>query len=290
MRVRRPEPKQPQPDDLRGAVWALETGQRLAALTADPIAVEDVVFAQTDVGTLALHAHDRVMTPIICETGRWEEDEAAWLRSVLTRGQTVVDCGANVGYFTLLLSEAVGASGTVVAVEPERGNLRLLQHNLWRNRCDNVRVIAAAAGEARGVVALRHNSLNAGDHQVHAEAAPSDVLVPCVALDDLLGGVVVDVVKVDTQGHDYLAVAGMHQLLERSPHARLLVEFWLDSMVERNISADDVLAGYRALGRPIGTLGPGGVVREATDAEIIASAAASQPDHWVNIVIGARTV
>jgi FkbM family methyltransferase len=285
MRMRRRPPAQ---HDLSGAVWALETRERLAALTEDPVTVEDIVLAETDVGTLALHAHDRVMTPIISESGRWEEDEAAWLRNVLAPGQTVIDCGANVGYFSLLLARAVGPSGAVVAVEPERANLRLLRHNLWRNSCDNVRVIAAAAGEAHGVVALRHNPLNTGDHQVHAQGSGSDVLVPCVALDELLGGVTVAVVKVDTQGHDYLAIAGMRELLERSPGAQLLVEFWLDSMIERDISADDVLASYRALGRPIGLLGSGGMVEPATDAEIIATAAASVPDHWVNIVIGPR--
>ena len=275
-------------DDLSGALFALQTGERLAALSDDPVVVGDTVFADTDVGTLALHAHDRVMTPIISESGRWEEDEAAWLRSVLAPGQVVIDCGANVGYFSLLMAQAVGPAGAVVAVEPERANLRLLRHNLWRNGADNVRVIAAAAGDERGVVALRHNALNAGDHRVGLEREDSDVLVPCVALDALLGGVAVDVVKVDTQGYDHVAIAGLRDVLGRSPQAQLLVEFWLDSMVERDISADDVLAGYRALDRPIGVLGPGGAVTPATDAEVIAAAAASQPDHWVNIVLGPR--
>src|SRR4051812_24187462 len=115
--------------DLSGALFALQTGERLAALAGDPVVVAEAVFADTDVGTLGLHAHDRVMTPIISDTGRWEEDEGAWLRSVLAPGQVAIDCGANVGYFSLLMSGVVGPAGAVVAVEPERANLRLLRHN-----------------------------------------------------------------------------------------------------------------------------------------------------------------
>ena len=46
------------------------------------------------------------------QEGRWEPDEAAWLRAVLTPGATVVDCGANIGYFSLL---AAGSSAPPAA-------------------------------------------------------------------------------------------------------------------------------------------------------------------------------
>ncbi len=67
-----------------------------------------------------------------------EADEGEWLRGMLAPGQRVVDVGANVGYFTVLMSRLVGPRGSVVAVEPDRDNLRLLRLNLWLNRCHNV--------------------------------------------------------------------------------------------------------------------------------------------------------
>jgi FkbM family methyltransferase len=235
----------------------------------------------TDVGPLALHADDRVMTPFISEHHHWEPDEAAWLRSVLAPGQTVVDVGANVGYFTVLMSHAVGPEGTVVAVEPEEGNLALLDANLRRNGCENVRVVRAAAWDRAGTLALRRSAVNAGDHQVHP-AGGGDV--PCVALDDVLEGAAVDVVKIDTQGADHYVVLGLARTLRASPRARLLIEFWMDSMFERSVSAEDVLVIYRALGRPIGLLQAGGHVRWVDDHEVLATAHAAQ-DHWVNLVL-----
>lgn len=261
---------------------------RLAHLVADPVSVGEVLVVETDVGDLALHAHDEVITPIIQATGRWEEAEAAWLRAILSRGQTVVDCGANVGYFTVMASSLVGPSGRVVAVEPEAANLRLLRHNLWRNRCDNVRVIPAAAGDGRGVVALRRHSSNTGDHQVHPQGGAGDVLVPAIALDEILGDAVIDVLKVDVQGFDHLVVAGARRVLERSPAAQVLVEVWLDTLEERGVDVDAVLAEYRSLGRPMGMLTASGVVVDASDDEIKTAAAATQPYRWVNVILGPK--
>jgi FkbM family methyltransferase len=260
----------------------------LDALAADPLAAADVVTMVTDVGELLLHALDEVMTPSIQAQGLWEADEAIWLRSVLRPGQTVLDCGANVGYFSLLAAKAVGPEGRVMAFEPERANLRLLRHNLWRNGADNVQVVPAAAADARGVLALRFNPRNRGDHQVHPDAGEADVLVPALVIDDLLPAGQVDVVKVDTQGSDHLVVAGMRRLLQRSPGAHVLVEFWLDNMAERGVSPAAVLADYRTLGRPMGVLEAGGRMVPATDEAIIAAAQDSPPDHFVNVVLGAR--
>ena len=261
---------------------------RLLELARDSLLTADVISVDTDVGSLLLHADDLVMTPAIRDSGCWEADEAAWMRSVLKPGNTALDIGANIGYFTVLLSHAVGQDGHVIAVEPEHRNLRLLSHNLWRNRCDNVRVVPAAAWCARATLALRHNFDNAGDHQVHPSTTnPDDVLVPAVALDDVVLNTEVHAIKIDTQGADHEVIVGLERTLQRNPRAPVLTEFWLDSLIERNVSPTDVLAQYRALKRPIGLLSSGGAVTIATDQEILAAAQAVE-GHWVNLVLGAR--
>ena len=58
-----------------------------------------MVDAPTDVGPLLLHADDQVITPAIQQDGCWEAAEGAWLRATVRRGDTVIDCGANIGYF-----------------------------------------------------------------------------------------------------------------------------------------------------------------------------------------------
>jgi FkbM family methyltransferase len=260
---------------------------QLQELAADPPLSAETVSAETDVGEMLLHAADEVMTPAIRDTGRWEPDEAAWLRGVARAGDTAVDVGANVGYFTLLLSQLVGPRGAVLAVEPERGNLRLLRHNIWRNDAANVHVAPVAAWDARGVLGLRRNPVNAGDHQVHAGPSPDGELVPCIALDEVLADSPVDVLKIDTQGADDRVIAGLARTLARRRGAQALVEFWLDGMADRGIDPAAVLAAYRELDRPLGLLCPGGVVELASDGQIL-DAAAGWEGRWVNLVIGSR--
>ena len=254
-------------------------------VACDPPGSADVRAAETDVGRLLLHAADEVMTPIIVATKTWEAAEGSWLRSVLRRGQTVIDVGANIGYFTVLASAAVGPRGSVVAVEPDRGNLRLLRANLWLNACDNVRVVPAAATDVRRLLALRHNASNAGDHQVHDEATDGDALVCGVVLDDVLDRGPVDIVKIDTQGVDHLVVNGLRRTLQACPRAQVMAEFWLDGMEARGFDVADVLAGYRSLGRPISVLDDRGVPHGASDGEIL-SAADAAPGRFLNLILG----
>ncbi len=48
----------------------------------------------------------------------------------LAPGDTVIDCGANVGMFTIFMKQMVGDTGTVVAFEPSQGNYDKLKKNL----------------------------------------------------------------------------------------------------------------------------------------------------------------
>jgi FkbM family methyltransferase len=263
--------------------------ERTAALGNGPtvsLAAADVDMIESDVGGLFVHAADQVMTPALRASGNWEPAESIWLRRTIRPGDLVVDCGANIGYFTLLASATTGAAGAVLAVEPEPHNVALLRLNLWRNGCDNVAVAAVAASTRRDVLPLRLNPTNLGDHQLHDEAVADDVLVPTVALDELLIGLRVNVAKIDTQGLDHDVIEGLEQTIRRNPGLRLLVEFWLEGMELRRVDPVSVLAGYRALERPLGVLADDGAVTEAGNEEILA-AATSWEGRYVNIVIGA---
>jgi FkbM family methyltransferase len=279
MRLR---PRQPDDASLRGGI---ELATRLDDLAADPLVAADVIRVETKIGPVLVHAADRVMTPFIREYREWEPDEAAWLTQELHLGATMLDVGANIGYFSLLAAQTVGPSGRVIAIEPERRNLRVLRHNVWQH--DTVTIFPVAAWDERTTLELHFNEDNAGDHQVHPErdGGSQGVLVPALPLDEVLRDVTVDVVKIDTQGADHHVIAGLKETLRANPQARLLVEFWLDSMDERGDRGSDVLAGYRSLGRPIALLGEAGSSTSASDEQILAAADAAG-DRFVNLVIG----
>ncbi len=63
----------------------------------------------------------------------YEPDVRAALRHFLEPGATFVDCGANIGYFSVLAGHLVGPSGRVVAIEANPATRRLLETNLKAN-------------------------------------------------------------------------------------------------------------------------------------------------------------
>src|SRR5262245_37802439 len=65
----------------------------------------------------------------------FEKQRAIWRARV--SGATALDIGANVGFYTLLLSRAVGPTGSVIAVEPDRRNVAHLRLHLRINEVRN---------------------------------------------------------------------------------------------------------------------------------------------------------
>jgi FkbM family methyltransferase len=199
----------------------------------------------------------------------------------------MLDVGANVGYMTALAARAAGSEGLVIAVEPAPDNLALLRANVWLNRLENVRVLPIAAWSRRDLLPLRFNPDNRGDDQVGASGAPDPAsarLVPAAPLDDLLGGLSVDVVKVDTQGSDHEVIEGLSATLDASPEAVILAEFWLDGLAERGIDPRHVLRGYRGKGLSIALLREDGQARAASDDEVVAACEAWE-GRFVNLVL-----
>ena len=90
----------------------------------------------------------------IATTGWLDLSLTEILVKVLKPGMTVVDVGANIGYYTLLSAKLVGKSGLVYAFEPEGLNLRLLNKSVDVNRLTNVSVCDRALSQTEGVARL----------------------------------------------------------------------------------------------------------------------------------------
>ncbi len=84
-----------------------------------------------------------------------------------TPGFTFVDVGANVGGYAFWMLSRLGASGRVVAVEPNPDLCRQLRFNVRTNRAeDRVRVVEAAVGAERGTGTLLLGARNSGESRL----------------------------------------------------------------------------------------------------------------------------
>jgi FkbM family methyltransferase len=215
----------------------------------------NVISVEAAIGTVWLPADDQVMTPWISLHRSWEEPEVALVRTLLKPGQNVLDIGANLGYYTVLCAPLVGPLGRVVAIEPEPRNFALLCLNTWDSGIGNAELIRAAATNVECQLPLSIAEDNWGDHRSFVRASTSQVIhVSGVRIDELLrDDAEIHLVKIDLQGTDHIAVAGMEKTLARC-RPRLLVEFWPPGIEEKGDKPIDVLAYYRSLGYSISLL------------------------------------
>lgn len=134
--------------------------------------------------------------------------ERTLLRRLAKPGATVIDVGANIGYFALLFAEAVGEHGRVLCVEPDPANLRELRRNVERNGLSNVEVLATAAGSRDGMVGLM-TGLNS---RVTDDGA--GVLQVPVRMVDSIAPERVDLLKVDVEGFEWEVLKGAARVIE----------------------------------------------------------------------------
>jgi len=122
-------------------------------------------------------------------------------------GDTAIDVGANIGYYTLMLSSLVGPTGQVLCFEPEPDNLSELRRNVHLNKLANVKVIEAAVGETNGQCHLTR-----GINGMVCENGNSDLEVKIVALDSVID-LRIDLLKIDVEGYEGHVLAGAERLI-----------------------------------------------------------------------------
>lgn len=116
-------------------------------------------------------------------------------------GDTVIDGGANIGYFTLLLSRLVGSTGKVIAVEPSPPSLAKLRHNLEINKVTNVEVVPKALWSESGKTLDFHLTEYGGyDSLTKTDKTIQTVQVETVSLKDVLSDHFVRMLKLDLEG------------------------------------------------------------------------------------------
>lgn len=205
---------------------------------------------------LHVRAGDLGIARQVIMTGIYEPQESRFFMEWLRPGMTVLDVGANFGYFTLLAARAVGAKGTVHAFEPEPGNFALLEKNIAANGyADRVHAHRIALSDAASRAELFTDPANLGNPSLASKNVPAgsgSVIVDVQRLDSFLDGLGsarprVDLLKMDTQGYEPRVIAGAHQLIERD-RPWLLLEIWPSGVRRAGGDPEALLTGLVARG------------------------------------------
>lgn len=105
----------------------------------------------------------------------FEKFETQVMEKIIKKGDIVIDCGANIGYYSLLFSKLVGESGKVFAFEPEPTNFFLLQKNLKENNITNVKALNLAVSDKEGESVLFLDKDSSGSHSMSSRGKTGGV-------------------------------------------------------------------------------------------------------------------
>ena len=156
--------------------------------------------------------------------GTYEPDVVTAIQQHLRPGMIAVDCGAHIGYHTLLMAnlmaKCVGKTGRVYAFEPLPENFSVLCENIALNGYEGI-VIAEkkAVGAQTGRQRFRRGRWHPEDPDPLTSVSRLDpegeLEVEVVALDDYFVDERVDFIKVDVEGAEEMVLKGAQRLLRR---------------------------------------------------------------------------
>jgi FkbM family methyltransferase len=152
--------------------------------------------------------------------------EIAWMRRLVRSASNVLDIGANIGFYTLLLSDLIGPKGHVHAFEPDATNFKRLSAMTAHRH--NVTLVPKAVCDRSGELIIYTSPKLNVDHRTYkVENYKEAVPIDGVSIDEYIGGrFLVDFIKMDIQGYELHALRGMERTILANPDMVILSEFW----------------------------------------------------------------
>lgn len=170
--------------------------------------------------------------------GLFEPAETRLLTELLHPGDTFVDVGAHIGWFTTIASRRIGSDGAVVACEPYPSNAAALKDNLALNNAQNVRVVEMALGSRPGELSLAPAG-DSGGITALDWGQGERVTVGVTTLDEVAAEMsVITLLKVDVEGWEPHVLRGGSAALQRTNY--VLIEINKPALKKAGSSADEI--------------------------------------------------
>ncbi|MBR1232207.1 FkbM family methyltransferase [Bradyrhizobium sp. AUGA SZCCT0177] len=165
--------------------------------------------------TFAFPYGDGYWSKLLNRSFAYENELELLFRESVDVDYTLLDCGANYGYWSVLVSSKPFGSHKAIAIEPSGQNFPKLANNARLNG-NRFEAMKCAIGAARGTARLsgtKHEAFSIAGDQTAGEE------VPVIALDNLIddGKVAAGgkfLIKLDVEGVEIEAMKGGKRLLE----------------------------------------------------------------------------
>ncbi len=181
------------------------------------------------------------ITPHIVILGEWERAIEDVIVKLCTKGATVVEVGANIGYHTLAIASAIGGEGRLHSFEANPEIFRLLDLTVEVNnfrKCVMLYHKAALDTEGEIQFYFKPEEICGGHVELPGEQGEADkiaVSIKAASLDKELGDRLdtLDLLRMDAEGSEPFIIRGAKKLLQRSPRIKIVMEWDMVQLAPR---------------------------------------------------------
>jgi FkbM family methyltransferase len=212
----------------RLAALALSSGSKVAStfshrgynscanLLRKTLPQRDIAIRLNSDATFEFPYGDGYWSKLLNRSFSYEDELELLFRDSVGVDYTLIDCGANFGYWSVLISSIPYGSHKAIAIEPSSQNFVKLANNSEING-NRFEVLKCAIGAARGTARLSGTKHEAFSIAGNTSGGGEDV--PVIALDNLLddGKISPDgkyLIKLDVEGVEIEAIKGGKRLLQ----------------------------------------------------------------------------
>ena len=179
---------------------------------------------------MLLDTSDRGLVPHLCLDGFWEAWVTSWVHDYVRPGMHVWNVGANCGYYTMLMADRVGATGSVMAIEPSPVHCRnIVQSAMLNGLSDRVCVWQGVLGnreEPSVDLHFREGMTMNASLQVGPRDGFRKLSAPMATFDALVRDRdPASFVMIDVEGAEGIVIAGMAETIAKRSAPSILVEF-----------------------------------------------------------------
>ncbi|ALI35694.1 hypothetical protein NMY3_01491 [Candidatus Nitrosocosmicus oleophilus] len=175
----------------------------------------------------------------------YEPFETQTMLNSIDEGDTVLDLGAFIGYYSVQFSYKVGPKGSVYSVEASPNNFDILKENT--RKYDNIHIEnRAVAKEHNSTVSIYECNSNNGMNRIYpskySSSKTSNQKVKTMRLDSYFAGrQPINFIKMDLEGSEFGALEGMEEIFQNNKGVKLMMEFHPDSIKEYGKNPRDLI-------------------------------------------------
>jgi FkbM family methyltransferase len=178
-----------------------------------------------DVGPYIYLDRRDALQRLIMSHGFWEQWVTDVFVNLVKPGMTVLDIGANCGYYSLLAAMYVGPNGKVHAFEPSPLHHDNFVRSIAKNGFSQIELHKVALTNTDGETTLYISRL--GGASIYNPGLPGTVeaKVKTVVFSEYFPKQKVDVIKIDIDGSEPLIMDGLFQLIDSNDEMEIIMEY-----------------------------------------------------------------